>query len=183
MAQPENRLEGAPEHTAVGVDGVERQLQPAAVSQRVAASKAAAEKRTAKAMSADERAIKRRADQRRRRAKASGSDLGCGIGHEAFESQTSGHALATVQRRRKFAGAVPKPEPGGAPPGTLTRKLLDIRASARTRARPTYRHTWLGDTVHPHCRLDRLHPGRRAPGLHAGALGTGRWSGTCPTPG
>ena len=69
MAQPD-RLEGAPD-AAVGVDGVERQLQPAAVSQRVAASKAAAEKRTAKAMSADERAIKRRADQRLRRAKAS----------------------------------------------------------------------------------------------------------------
>ena len=47
MAQPD-RLEGAPD-AAVGVDGVERQLQPAAVSQRVAASKAAAEKRTAKA--------------------------------------------------------------------------------------------------------------------------------------
>ena len=41
MAQPD-RLEGAPD-AAVGVDGVERQLQPAAVSQRVAASKAAAE--------------------------------------------------------------------------------------------------------------------------------------------
>jgi hypothetical protein len=47
MAQPD-RLEGAPD-AAVGVDGVERQLQPAAVSQRVAASTAAAEKRTSKA--------------------------------------------------------------------------------------------------------------------------------------
>ena len=35
MAQPDNRLEGDPEHTAVGVDGVDCQLQPAAVSQEL----------------------------------------------------------------------------------------------------------------------------------------------------
>ena len=96
MAQPD-RLEGAPD-AAVGVDGVERQLQPAAVSQRVAASKAAAEKRTAKAMSADERAIKRRADQRLRRAKASdrGEQHGRATAVEGKYAAPSGATCASM---------------------------------------------------------------------------------------
>ena len=118
MAQPD-RLEGAPD-AAVGVDGVERQLQPAAVSQRVAASKAAAEKRTAKAMSADERAIKRRADQRLRRAKA--SDRG----------EQHGRATAVEGKQHSPAEAEETVESAvehlGLPPLTAVRP--DARASA-----------------------------------------------------
>ena len=118
MAQPD-RFEGGPD-AAVGVDGVERQLQPAAVSQRVAASKAAAEKRTAKAMSADERAIKRRADQRRRRAKA--SDRG----------EQHGRATAVEGKQHSPAEAEETVESAvehlGLPPLTAVRP--DARASA-----------------------------------------------------
>ena len=122
MAQPD-RLEGAPD-AAVGVDGVERQLQPAAVSQRVAASKAAAEKRTAKAMSADERAIKRRADQRLRRAKA--SDRG----------EQHGRATAVEGKQHSPAEAEETVESAvehlGLPPLTAVRP--DARASAAVMA-------------------------------------------------
>ena len=122
MAQPD-RLEGAP-NAAVGVDGVERQLQPAAVSQRVAASKAAAEKRTAKAMSADERAIKRRADQRLRRAKA--SDRG----------EQHGRATAVEGKQHSPAEAEETVESAvehlGLPPLTAVRP--DARASAAVMA-------------------------------------------------
>ena len=122
MAQPD-RLEGAPD-AAVGVDGVERQLQPAAVSQRVAASKAAAEKRTAKAMSADERAIKRRADQRLRRAKA--SDRG----------EQRGRATAVEGKQHSPAEAEETVESAvehlGLPPLTAVRP--DARASAAVMA-------------------------------------------------
>ena len=78
MAQPD-RLEGAPD-AAVGVDGLERQLQPAAVSQRVAASTAAAEKRTSKATwrflrRQLERAMLKRPDEARVLAAVAADDL------------------------------------------------------------------------------------------------------------
>jgi hypothetical protein len=119
MAQPENRLEEASD-TAVGVDGVERQLQPAAVSQRVAASKAAAEKRTANAMSADERAIKRRADQRRRRANA--TDRGEQHGR-ATAAKGEQHSRAEAEETVESAV-----EHLGLPPLTAVRP--DARATA-----------------------------------------------------
>ena len=77
------------------LNGVNRQMQPDAPSQRVAASQRAAEKRKANAMRPDERAAKRLADQQRRRAT-----------QREHETATAGSVTGAVREASEFDAAL-----------------------------------------------------------------------------